>query len=69
MNELDRGHDVVKDSIYRRVEGFGDSFVSVARTAWKMDVVYEPTVRDAWVEGTLRLSRKPVRTLDKLMIT
>ena len=51
INELDRGHQVVKDSMYRRAEGFGDSFMSVARTSWKMEVVFDPPVRDAWLEG------------------
>lgn len=52
VDHLDKGHNVVKYSIYRRVEGFGDSVVSLAKTAWKMEVIYDPSVRDAWIEGT-----------------
>ena len=51
VNELDKGHLVVKDSMYRRVEGFGDSVWSVVKTSFKMEVVYDPSVRDAWMEG------------------
>lgn len=50
--ELDQGHKVVKESMYRRAEGFGDSMMSLARTSWKMGVVYDPPVRDAFFEGT-----------------
>ena len=52
VHHIDKGHSVVKESMYRRVEGFSDSFVSVARTSWKMEVVYDPSVRDAWLEGS-----------------
>ena len=51
INELDRGHPVVKDSMHRRAEGFGDSMLSIARTSFKMEVVYDLPVRDAWLEG------------------
>ena len=53
VRNLDKGHEVVKESMYRRAEGFGDSFASVARTSWKMEVVYDPSVRDAWLEGEM----------------
>lgn len=49
--ELDKGHRVVKESMYRRAAGFGDNIVSVARTSWKMEVIYDPPIRDAWFEG------------------
>lgn len=49
--ELDQGHRVVKESMYRRAEGFGDSTLSVAKTSWKMEVVYDPPIRDAFFEG------------------
>lgn len=52
VHHIDRGHSVVKESMYRRVEGFSDSWLSVAKTSWKMEVVYDPSVRDAWLEGT-----------------
>ncbi|KJX92790.1 alpha-1,2 glucosyltransferase alg10 like protein [Zymoseptoria brevis] len=52
--ELDQGHKVVKESMYRRAEGFGDSMTSVARTSWKMGVVYDPPVRDAFFEDYIR---------------
>lgn len=49
--ELDQGHRVVKQSMYKRAEGFGDSTWSVAKTSWKMNVIYDPPVRDAFIEG------------------
>lgn len=49
--ELDKGHAVVKQSMYRRAEGFGDTVLSVAKTSWKMNVIYDPPVRDAFIEG------------------
>lgn len=52
VHHIDRGHNVVKESMYRRVEGFSDSMLNVAKTSWKMEVVYAPSVRDAWLEGT-----------------
>ncbi|SMR61000.1 unnamed protein product [Zymoseptoria tritici ST99CH_1E4] len=52
--ELDQGHKVVKESMYRRAEGFGDSMMSLARTSWKMGVVYDPPVRDAFFEDYIR---------------
>ena len=51
MIELDQGHSVIKQSMYRRAEGFGDSTWSVAKTSWKMSVLYDPPVRDAFIEG------------------
>ena len=60
VNELDRGHLVVKDSMHRRAEGFGDSMVSVVRSSWKMEVIFDPTVRDGWIEGTSKLNRQGV---------
>ena len=51
VKELDVGHQVVKDSMHRGAEGFGNSMMSVARTSWKMEVVFDPPVRDAWLEG------------------
>jgi alpha-1,2-glucosyltransferase len=52
VQELDRGHEAVKNSMLRQAEGFGDSFMSVARTSWKLDVVYDARVKDSSVEGT-----------------
>lgn len=49
--ELDQGLSVVKQSMYRRAEGFGDSTWSVAKTSWKMSVLYDPPVGDAYIEG------------------
>lgn len=51
MVELDQGHSVIKQSMYRRAEGFGDSTWSVAKTSWKMSVLYDPPIRDAYIEG------------------
>ncbi|GIZ44523.1 hypothetical protein CKM354_000771900 [Cercospora kikuchii] len=52
--ELDQGHRVVKQSMYKRAEGFGDSTWSVAKTSWKMNVIYDPPVRDAFIEDYIR---------------
>ena len=56
LREVDQGHQVVKESMYRKVEGFGDTFNSVARTSWKMEVLYDPPVRDASFEGESRIA-------------
>lgn len=53
VHELDRGHDAIKESMIRGSEGFGDSMYSIAKTSWKMGVVYSPSVSDAWLEGSL----------------
>lgn len=53
VNEIDNGHQVIKDSMLRRSEGFGDNMESVVRTSWKMEVIFDPSVRDAWIEGTI----------------
>lgn len=53
ISELDKGHQAVKDSMYRRVEGFGDTLYSVAKTSWKMEVVYDPPVRHAASDGAV----------------
>ncbi|KAK5171057.1 glucosyltransferase [Saxophila tyrrhenica] len=52
VNELDRAHDAVKNSMYRREEGFGDTWTSIVRTSWKMSAVYDPAVRNASISGT-----------------
>ncbi|EMF08435.1 glycosyltransferase family 59 protein [Sphaerulina musiva SO2202] len=52
--ELDQGLSVVKQSMYRRAEGFGDSTWSVAKTSWKMSVLYDPPVGDAYIEDYIR---------------
>ena len=54
VSDLDRGHQVIKDSMHRRAEGFGDSWMSVAKTSWKMQVVFDPPVADAWIGGNAR---------------
>ncbi|KAK5127625.1 hypothetical protein LTR85_006966 [Meristemomyces frigidus] len=51
VQEIDNGHAAVKDSIHRGVQGFGDGVFSVAKTSWKMNVVYDPPVRDASVDA------------------
>lgn len=56
--ELDRGHRVVKDSMYRKAQGFGDTMFSVAKTSWKMEVIYDPPIRDAWFEGKKTMSNR-----------
>jgi hypothetical protein len=52
LRELDQGHELVKESMYNKSKGFGDTMSNVARTSWKMDVLYDPPVRDASMEGT-----------------
>jgi alpha-1,2-glucosyltransferase len=51
VRELDQGHELVKESMYNKSKGFGDTMASVARTSWKMDVLFDPPVRDASMEG------------------
>ena len=51
LRELDQGHELVKESMYNKSKGFGDTMSNVARTSWKMDVLYDPPVRDASMEG------------------
>lgn len=51
IDQLDRGHPAVQDSMQRRVQGFGDSISSVAKTSWKMNTVFNPPAKDAWIEG------------------
>ena len=51
VNEIDRAHVAVKQSMHRRSEGFGDSWTSVVKTSWKMEAVYDQPVKDAYVEG------------------
>ena len=52
LRELDQGHELVKESMYNKSKGFGDTMTNVARTSWKMDVLYDPPVRDASMEGS-----------------
>ncbi|EME44353.1 glycosyltransferase family 59 protein [Dothistroma septosporum NZE10] len=54
IGELDHGHRVVKESMYRRAQGFGDTTLSVAKTSWKMDAIYDPPAKDAFIEDYLR---------------
>ncbi|OQN96852.1 hypothetical protein B0A48_17406 [Cryoendolithus antarcticus] len=72
VRELDRGHAVVKDSMYRGVAGFGDGWLSIARTSWKMEVLYVPPVQNCSLEDyakcflslatlVLKLPRQPLR--------
>lgn len=51
LRELDQGHELVKESMYNKSKGFGDTMLNVARASWKMDVLYDPSVRDASMEG------------------
>ena len=55
LRELDQGHELVKESMYNKSKGFGDTMSNVARTSWKMDILYDPPVRDASVEGMFAL--------------
>ncbi|KAK0268673.1 glucosyltransferase [Friedmanniomyces endolithicus] len=52
VKELDRGHEAIRNSMHRRTQGFGDSLYSIAKTSWKMAVIYDPPVRDAQINGT-----------------
>lgn len=51
LRELDQGHELVKESMYNKSKGFGDTMANVFKTSWKMDVLYDPPVRDASMEG------------------
>ncbi|KAK1057176.1 glucosyltransferase [Friedmanniomyces endolithicus] len=53
VKELDRGHEAIRNSMHRRSQGFGDSLYSIAKTSWKMAVIYDPPVRDAQVNDYL----------------
>ena len=53
VQHIDKGHEAVRNSMHRGVEGFGDTLYSVAKTSWKMEVVYDPTVQDASLSGKL----------------
>lgn len=51
VQHIDHGHQAVRDSMRRGVAGFGDSLYSVAKTSWKMQVIYDPPVGDASADG------------------
>jgi alpha-1,2-glucosyltransferase len=51
LRELDQGHELVKESMYNKSKGFGDTLGSVFKTTWRMEVLYDPPVRDASMEG------------------
>jgi alpha-1,2-glucosyltransferase len=51
LRELDQGHELVKESMYNKSKGFGDTMGSVFKTTWRMEVLYDPPVRDASMEG------------------
>lgn len=58
VNQIDRGHQAVKTSMHRQCPGFGDAFLSIAKTSWKMEAVYNQPVRDAWIEGIINVSHE-----------
>jgi alpha-1,2-glucosyltransferase len=62
VKELDQGHLVVKQSMYRRAAGFGDTWVNVAKTSWKMEVVYDPPIGNASIEGMSTSDRIPYKS-------
>jgi alpha-1,2-glucosyltransferase len=62
LRELDQGHELVKESMYNKSKGFGDTMANVARTSWKMDVLYDPPVRDASMEGRFARTRQSTNT-------
>ncbi|KAK3626580.1 glucosyltransferase [Elasticomyces elasticus] len=79
VKELDCGHQAIRDSMHRKAEGFGDTLYNIAKTSWKMGVIYDPPIRDAWVDDfalttvsitacLLRLLTQPKRVI-KLFIT
>ncbi|KAH9828358.1 glycosyltransferase family 59 protein [Teratosphaeria destructans] len=57
VHQLDRGHQAVRWSTNRQVEGFGGSFYSVAKTSWRFGVVFNLPIRSAKLKG------KPYHTL------
>ncbi|KAF2770137.1 hypothetical protein EJ03DRAFT_80564 [Teratosphaeria nubilosa] len=50
VHQLDRGHQAVRSSTNRQVEGFGGSFYSVAKTSWRFGVVFNLPIRSAKLE-------------------
>ncbi|EMC97731.1 glycosyltransferase family 59 protein [Baudoinia panamericana UAMH 10762] len=54
VQQLDRGHQAVKDSMYCRTEGFGDNIYSIAKTSWKLEVVYDPPMKDAEMDDFVK---------------
>lgn len=55
VQQLDRGHTAPRSSMLRRVEGFGDSIYSVAKTSYRMEVLFDVPVRDASINGEVIL--------------
>ncbi len=51
VSQLDRGHEAVRDSMQRHSEGFGDSLLSVAKSSWKFEAVYDASVKDCSIGG------------------
>ncbi|RMY53030.1 hypothetical protein D0863_14072 [Hortaea werneckii] len=51
VQHLDKGQEAVRGSMHRGVDGFGDSIYSVARTAWKFEIIYDPPVEESWIDA------------------
>ncbi|KAI7465651.1 hypothetical protein KC357_g7568 [Hortaea werneckii] len=51
VQHLDKGQEAVRSSMHRRVDGFGDSLYSVAKTAWKFEIIYDPPVEESWIDA------------------
>ncbi|RMZ01843.1 hypothetical protein D0860_07458 [Hortaea werneckii] len=51
VQHLDKGQEAVRGSMYRGVDGFGDSIYSVAKTAWKFEIIYDPPVEESWIDA------------------
>ncbi|KAI7497037.1 hypothetical protein KC367_g6218 [Hortaea werneckii] len=51
VQHLDKGQEAVRSSMHRGVDGFGDSLYSVAKTAWKFEIIYDPPVEESWIDA------------------
>ncbi|KAI6801029.1 hypothetical protein KC332_g8140 [Hortaea werneckii] len=51
VQHLDKGQEAVRGSMHRGVDGFGDSIYSVAKTAWKFEIIYDPPVEESWIDA------------------
>lgn len=53
---LDQSHEIVKHSMHKKTKGFGDSLINVAKTSWNTNVVYDPRLTEASIDGTPHVS-------------
>ncbi|QIW96981.1 hypothetical protein AMS68_002499 [Peltaster fructicola] len=51
VQELDTGHAVVKQSMHEGKSGFGDNWLSIVKTSYRMRVIYNPAIKRSQFEG------------------